>query len=437
MFAGVPSTQPHHSTTAPQHHNIKQRRSLAKSFLHRSFKSLKLSIILLFKPRNMYSKTSDSLFSEDEPSISPDEKNSHFEVKPEPKYSVRALVFHRIASFLVKISFPFAIISGCAITAGTTYALVRWVQHLISTAAVNSNPVVWMQAARTNAYDACYYGCNGCSDTWWAYNACAMTARANVTGVICDGNKLWNWKERYPLECLAAVGEFYKADALRNLKKSYRNRLAIIILTIIAGFLGSVIVYLAWKKITISLEERARINYENSRVWLTKKRSTSDLEKRSSSTGKSPRKFALLGGLAIFSGKSNAYPCTGYNAAVDQYFENANKKIFGTVHGYLSDCYDYTCDCVTTCGGGSMPSCTTSCSTCTAVRTVPTSFVHRVIPKVQSCGFVLADAVEGDVNLRVANALIERNWWVKISVNTYNVTEETDPSIMCLHAIGA
>ena len=58
------------------------------------------------------------------------------------------------------------------------------------------------------------------------------------------------------------------------------------------------------------------------------------------------------------------------------------------------------------------------------------------MPKVESCGFKSVDAVEGDVNLRVANALIERNWWVKISVNTYNLTDETDLSVVCLHAIG-
>jgi hypothetical protein len=32
--------------------------------------------------------------------------------------------------------------------------------------------------------------------------------------------------------------------------------------------------------------------------------------------------------------------------------------------------------------------------------------------------------------------LIERNWWVKISINTYNLTDETDPSVLCFRAIG-
>src|ERR1700761_1364455 len=107
-----------------------------------------------------------------------------------------------IASILSRISFPVAILGGCAITAGTTYALVHWVQHLIATAAVNSDPGFWVQEARTMAYEACYNGCNNCSDASYAYKGCAMTAKANLTGVICDGNIMWNWEDRYPDVCL-------------------------------------------------------------------------------------------------------------------------------------------------------------------------------------------------------------------------------------------
>jgi hypothetical protein len=356
-----------------------------------------------------------------------------------PTYSLSSRIYYRIASILLKLSFPAAIVSGCGITAGFTYALVRWVQHLIATAKVNSDPVVWMQEARTKAYDACYYGCNDCSDTSWAYNACNMTSRANVPGMTCDGNKMWNWKERYPLECLHAVGEFYKAKALKGLKQSYRNRLAIVILTVLAGFIGAIVVYKVWMKIATSLKENARVARENSLVWPTKKYPQSDVDEKAGATqqgGRFNRKLALLGGLAIFAGKADAYSCTGYDTKIDKYFVNANKTIFGLVHGYLSDCYTYTCDCYTSCTGGTMPSCSTSCSTCVGVDTHTSSYVNRVLPKVESCGFQVVDAVEGDVNMRVASALIEKNWWVKISVNTYNLTDETDQSILCLHAIG-
>ncbi len=46
------------------------------------------------------------------------------------------------------------------------------------------------------------------------------------------------------------------------------------------------------------------------------------------------------------------------------------------------------------------------------------------------------DNVEDEVSLRIANPLLEKNWRVKISVNRYNVTDVTDPSVMCLWDIG-
>jgi hypothetical protein len=387
----------------------------------------------------MYTAVRDSVSFSEEPSISWDE-NEELKNESKPTYSLSSRIYYHIASILLTLTFPASIIAGCGITAGTTYALVRWVQHLIATAKVNGDPVVWMQDARTKAYDACYYGCNDCSDPSWAYNACNMTSKAIVPGMTCDGNKMWNWVERYPLECLHAVGEFYKADALKRLKQSYRNRLAIIILTILAGVVGTIIVYMLWKKAATSLKEKARVARENSLVWPTKKHNFSEVNEKAASTpsgGRFNRKLALLGGLAVLSGKANAYPCTGYDDKVDKYFVNTNKTIFGVVHGYLADCYDYTCDCFTTCSGGTMPSCSTSCSTCTGVDIDTLSYVNKVLPKVEDCGFEVVDAVEGDVNFRIASALIERDWWVKISVNTYNLTAaETDPSILCLHAIG-
>ncbi|KAF2433291.1 hypothetical protein EJ08DRAFT_676832 [Tothia fuscella] len=384
------------------------------------------------------SNRSSTLWSNDEKSKS----------TPTPTYTLRSRIYCKITSFLSKISFPIAILLGCAITGGTTYALVRWVQHLIATAKVNADPVVWMQEARHKAYDACYYGCSTCSDAWWAYNACAMTAKANVTGIMCDGNKLWNWKDRYPLECLHAVGEFYKADALGKLKKNYRNRLAIVILTVLAGVVGSILVYAVWKKYTRKLNEAAQRHRTSSIVWTQKSTPQTDFNEKEyttstttrhsgSTTSTTNRKLALLTSLAIFTARpTNAYSCAGYSKPVNQYFVNGNHTIYGVIHGYLSNCYDYTCNCSTVCSGGSMPSCSTICSTCTGVDVVPRSYVNRVLPKVQSCGFKVVDAVGGDVNLRVANAGIERNWWVMIRVNKYNLTEGTDEGVECLHAIG-
>lgn len=350
----------------------------------------------------------------------------------------------RFDSILPQLTLPAAILAGCLITAGTTYALVRHVQHLIAHAKVDSNPAIWMQQARTQAYDACYFGCNDCGDVDWAYKACSMTAKANVTGMTCDGNKMWNWEFRYPIECLQAVGEFYKAMALRRLKQSYRNQLALIILTVLAGFLGAILVFNVWRCLTKRCKTRADEAREKARVWLEKESFLPSQKRSRSSKGAKRRVFGRIAVLftsftALF-GKTGAYPCAGYNQVVDQYFINANQTLFGVVHGWISDCYDYTCDCSTTCSGGdgttgSGGSCTTTCSTCTATDEAPSYYVNRTLPKIQACGFQLVDAVEGDVNLRIANALIEKDLWVKVSVNTYNISGATDPSIVCLHDI--
>jgi hypothetical protein len=48
------------------------------------------------------------------------------------------------------------------------------------------------------------------------------------------------------------------------------------------------------------------------------------------------------------------------------------------------------------------------------------------------------ESVLEDVRLRVANPGIERNWWVRVSGNGYNVTrpEETDERVRCLGGLG-
>jgi len=194
--------------------------------------------------------------------------------------------------------------------------------------------------------------------------------------------------------------------------------------------------------------------------------------KRSSSTAprepRGKRARALVAwGLALFAAKQGAgglpgaaaYHCTGHDAAHNQYFVNGNRTLFGVVHGWFSNCYDVTVctqSCTTSCsgggggggggpfgtGGGSGMSCSSSCSpSCTTITysdRAPRAYVEDVLPKVRDCGFALVDQVEGDVGLRVANAGIERVWWLSIRVNGYNVTDvrDTDDGVLCLHAIG-
>jgi hypothetical protein len=345
-------------------------------------------------------------------------------------------------SLLPKLRLPVIVLTGANITAFTTFALVRHVQHEIANAKVSSDPGKWMQIARTEAYDACYYGCNDCDDTDWAYNACKMTARANVTGVICDGNLMWNWAARYPIDCLKAVGEFYKAEALRKLKQTYRNQLAVIILTVLAGIIGAVITCKIWNCTAAICQARARSHPSSGpfRYQAASKEPSPPpyFLPKMRGGGRSAGRIALITtAFASIVSRSRAYPCTGYGPIADQYFINANQTLYGVVHGWFSDCYDYTCSCTTSCvgggGDGSEGSCSTTCSTCTASDAAPIEYVNATLGHVKACGFELVDAVDGDVNMRVANPLIEKKWWVKISVNKFNLTDVTDPSIFCLH----
>ncbi|KAF2667702.1 hypothetical protein BT63DRAFT_426553 [Microthyrium microscopicum] len=355
----------------------------------------------------------------------------------------------RINSILPKLALPVAILVGCAITAGTTYALVRHVQHIIASAKVSSDPNHWTQVARSEAYDACYLGCNDCDDVNFAYNACAMTAKANVTGIICDGNSMWNWRNRYPIECLNAVGVFYKATALKNLKQSYRNQLAIIILTVLAGVLGALLTFKVWKMsmtsraARIAKEETALVMWPSNSGYFPRPHpealyhSTSTPRSKSRKT-QGNRKTGIAGLFVAFTalfGKAHAYPCTGYDPVADQYFRNANSTIYGVVHGWYSDCYDYECNCITSCSTTSSgTSCSVSCSICTASDAAPSKYVNAVLSAVKACGFQLTDEAPTDVNVRVANPLIEKNKWVKISVNTFNITaDKTDSGVQCLH----
>lgn len=180
-----------------------------------------------------------------------------------------------------------------------------------------------------------------------------------------------------------------------------------------------------------------------------KRREGDEMEMRRGSRHKDSGriKFLFVSFSVLFS-KANAYACTGYDPNYNQYFMNTNHTLFGVVHGWFSNCYDVTqCTsvCTTSCSGSGTSrrssrstSCTESCWTVTYSNKVPRGFVKDILPMVEACGFVLVDAVEGDVTMRVANAGIERNWWVKIGMNGYNVTSiaDTDEMIWCLYDIG-
>jgi len=280
-------------------------------------------------------------------------------------------------------------------------------------------------------------------------------------------------KDRYPLECLAAVGEFFKSDALDALRKSYRNQLAIIILTVLGGLVGGVVTHAVWSSCTEHRKTRALAwgNRFGAPKWPRIFTAPAWRTKRGNATtggGRGRRARALATWfLALFAASrpgaggvpgAAAYSCTGHDPVHDQYFVNGNRTLFGVVHGWFSNCYDVTVctqSCSTSCsggggggggpfgsGGGGGMSCSTSCSPSCWTETysdrAPAAYVGDVLPRVRDCGFALVDQVEGDVSLRVANAGIEKHWWLSIRVNGYNVTDvrDTDDAVLCLHAIG-
>ncbi|QDS72882.1 hypothetical protein FKW77_007560 [Venturia effusa] len=101
----------------------------------------------------------------------------------------------------------------------------------------------WRQDALELAYKACYDGCVDCVDEKYALDACTQTAKVNVTGVICNGNQIWNWHDRYPDVCLQAIAKTYKAAAEEKMLKShgwraFRISLALTFTLIVGGLSG-------------------------------------------------------------------------------------------------------------------------------------------------------------------------------------------------------
>lgn len=312
---------------------------------------------------------------------------------------------------------PIALLVGISIAAGATYAVVAWVQRLQGNATVDPNIAKWKTEAREKVYNACYFGCQndstdkGCADPSFAFDACQKTAQVNVPGVICDGNKMWNWREeaRFPDKCLEAVGKMLQGDALEDVKDSHKSKLGLIAVTIIAGILGGVAVFFLWRRFSRSKRARQaakegrpartrtwkpstwRNNYKQpekshdtndsanpfsdqagtelrspshspSRGFRSRSRSRSRSSSRSARLrgGNGRRGFQLFTAFLALFGKSRAsgtrnYPCTR-ELAFDQYFtlDKAPAPGFkgtvlsGVIHGWLTECKD-TEDCRQSC----------------------------------------------------------------------------------------
>jgi len=320
-----------------------------------------------------------------------------------------------------------SIIIGIASGIVLTYAWVKHVTHLIDTAEVELDPEFWIKTARIQAYDACYEGCSDCVDVEFAWKACRFTEKVNVAGVICDANRMWNWAERYPIECLRAAGEIYRADALAARKRSYRWQYAGVILTVGAGIVSGITAY--------------RIG-----GWITAFRSTpyrnQTRPRRHTprALGRRGSREALLGaaflvGVISIIGSVHAKACMKYNPSVNLFFANEDGTLYGVIHGWLSNCYSYAYSCGEACSAldGNSKSCSAIYCTGTDTNTTPRDYVVAAAERVRLCGFKLVDAVPGIVGARIANPRIEMDLWVKVAVNRFNLTDHTDPSIMCLY----
>ncbi|KAI0593851.1 hypothetical protein F4775DRAFT_576374 [Biscogniauxia sp. FL1348] len=360
---------------------------------------------------------------------------SCYEERP-PPYSPRRLQrwkFH-FDRYFSMLGLPLAIIVGSGITAGTTYGLIKHITHLVSEAKVPPDPYTWMQEARTD-YDSCYLGCDDCKDLNFAYDACIRTSeiRLQNSNTICDGRRIWNWADRYPEECLQVRGEAYRLQALEDLKQSYRNQYAILLLTALAGIIGAWVTYRVWQRITGDKKRRAEEmrrswpGWQNTRVRV---RARNRIE------------LIVIAFLMLFGRRATAYPCVGYDNPHDAYFANANGTVFVQARGWLSNCFDRsscTVTCQDVCGkDGCGNVCTTPCIVHTDINRVPKDYVDNIAPRIMGCGFEPVPAPGEATRLRLANPGIERNWWVRLSVNGYNVTTpaETTPEILCLHDIG-
>jgi hypothetical protein len=266
---------------------------------------------------------------------------------------------------------------------------------------------------------------------------------------------MWNWEDRYPTICLEALGEIYKAEALVKLKKSYRNQLALIILTVLAGLVGAWVMYKwiwpCWFPIRAATPTWPRSSsaypYHDGPISTRPKR-----ERRKKSFFSWRKNTAVATAATFFvisTHPANAYICYNAAPAADQYFTNTATNISGVIHGWVSNCHQEEIQCGETCrggggstlnagAGGGAQACTPDYCPIDVMDHPPSYFVNQTAPKVEACGFELVDNVEEEgTPLRVGNPFIEMNRWVKISVNLFNLTDETDPSVWCLYDTGS
>ncbi|KAF2463306.1 uncharacterized protein BDR25DRAFT_384625 [Lindgomyces ingoldianus] len=296
-------------------------------------------------------------------------------------------------------------------------SIISWtlfVNHLVKTAHVSQGADYWVDLARHQTYSLCYNGCNDCLDVDRIEGACLMTRKVNIPGVDCDASKIWTWADRYPLECLVAVGNIYKDKALWW-KKFWLgtlwllNTLSVVVYKVVYAILDPILDKAQYRPV-----QRPRRN--SSTPLLTA--------------------FTVSILAVTMLPSVSAYRCTQMSPAYDQHFINADGSLYGVIHGWLSNCYDesYSCgeSCSTAISDGRK-----SCDPiwCSLPRLdKPTSYyVDSAAHRVMSCGFQLTKTIPGLVDKRIANPRIEGKLWVKVSVNHFNGSDGVFEQVQCLY----
>ena len=321
-------------------------------------------------------------------------------------------------------------ILGVLTTLTASILTIYLTTHYISTITIPSDTPHWAQVAREQAYGVCYDGCNDCLDVSIIADACRLTAKVEIDGVLCDASKMWTWGDyeaKFPSECLGAVGGLYREDALRRKRFWWKGLYALTLLAFPLGY-G---VFLGVQWVIGKIQARGGNEWEG----FTRPRPqvrTGNRNPRSVDTRTPLLAAAIL--TLVMVPQVSAYACIK-SPAYNQLFADPTHSLFGVVHGWLSDCRDVSYSCGETCTQGR--NCDTHWCSEEQVERTPQQYVNAVIPFVQKCGLRLVEYVPGIIDKRVANPNIEGKKWVKISVNRINNTEGTalDKYVRCLWAI--
>lgn len=315
---------------------------------------------------------------------------------------------------------PVPLLSSLSVGISLTLLWVLYVNHLVNTTTIPGDNHHWAERARHEAYGICYNGCNDCIDVSKIEDACAVTATIQRS---CDARRMWLWADRYPTECLHAVGGILKQKDLKRKRFKLRFLYLLTAFTVAAGFAA----YKATDRLVEWSKRQPRRRRYPHRDGSRASSSTPLLRATTVST-------ALISTL-LYACAVEAYACTNWHAVHNQPFvSRSDPNLFGNIHGWLSDCYSEEYPCEEKCDSDEKGSRTCTTGWCSRERpgASPADYVRKAAEMVTRCGFDMVDIVPGIVDKRIANPRIEGSLWVKISVNRFNGSDGVDSQVLCL-----